>query len=112
MTTTIDSLRRDALPKGHLPTAKELLQCIQNPGREPELEKYLADNPGFRTFLNSFVRKMNALPNNPDLLREAVISIRAYENWVSRGQPFGEDWQDWLAAEAELFPEALAGKTG
>jgi len=33
------------------------------------------------------------------------ISKRAFEKWVNRGRPHGNDLQDWLEAEAELKGE-------
>lgn len=31
-----------------------------------------------------------------------LIAARAYELWLQRGCPLGEDKQDWFAARAEL----------
>jgi hypothetical protein len=40
------------------------------------------------------------------------IAQRAYEKWVKRGRPHGQDRQDWLEAEAELRVEYARGSTG
>jgi hypothetical protein len=34
------------------------------------------------------------------------IAAKAYERWVARGQPMGQDQEDWFAAEAELHQPA------
>jgi hypothetical protein len=39
------------------------------------------------------------------------IAIRAYEIWLSRGQPEGSDQEDWFEAERQLREQAT-GPTG
>ena len=34
-------------------------------------------------------------------VRHQIIAEAAYFRWIDRGQPFGEPWVDWFAAEAE-----------
>jgi hypothetical protein len=42
-------------------------------------------------------------------LTHEQIAKRAYERWVKRGRPHGNDKQDWLEAEAELKREIQMG---
>jgi hypothetical protein len=32
----------------------------------------------------------------------AEVARVAYLHWQKRGSPIGDDWRDWLAAEAEV----------
>ena len=34
------------------------------------------------------------------------IAIHAYYLWLTRGQPVGTDWEDWLEAERQLAASA------
>lgn len=43
----------------------------------------------------------NAAPNGAPST-EARIAERAYERWMSRGCPAGDDLRDWFEAQAEL----------
>lgn len=45
---------------------------------------------------------------SPIDLPETLIAARAYEKWVRRGRPMGQDAaQDWFAARADLEQERL-----
>ena len=37
-----------------------------------------------------------------ECLRRQVIEEKAYFRWIHRGLQFGDPWQDWYPAEAEL----------
>jgi hypothetical protein len=41
---------------------------------------------------------------------ETWLQERAYEHWLSRGQPSGDDWADWLWATLELEREFAAAQ--
>lgn len=38
------------------------------------------------------------------------IAARAYEIWVRKGRPHGQDFQNWVDAEAELRAEAATAE--
>ena len=46
-----------------------------------------------------------AVPKPSTALTREAIAKRAYENWVSKGHPVGQDLQNWRDAEAQLRAE-------
>lgn len=48
----------------------------------------------------------------PDLARDAVIRLHAYNLWERRGRRHGGAMEDWLQAEAELAHLAGAQRAG
>ncbi|HZY87454.1 MAG TPA: DUF2934 domain-containing protein [Gemmataceae bacterium] len=46
-----------------------------------------------------------AQPANQVKVPHEKIAMRAYEKWVKRGRPHGQDVQDWVDAENELRSE-------
>ena len=48
----------------------------------------------------------------PDLARDAVIRLHAYNLWERRGRRHGGAMEDWLQAEAELARLAGAKRAG
>jgi hypothetical protein len=64
--------------------------------------------------------RVHSVPNQPEEpsepraatfvdLPEELISARAYEKWIQRGSPMGQDSaRDWFAARAELEEERLS----
>lgn len=48
--------------------------------------------------------KPKALPEQPEEIKDltGMISVRAHEIWVERGQKDGDDVAHWLEAEKEI----------
>ncbi len=56
---------------------------------------------------------LEARPNTAHSKQSAEIPhdkivARAYEIWIRKGQPSGQDFQNWMEAEAELRAELYA----
>jgi hypothetical protein len=39
------------------------------------------------------------------------VAARAYQKWMQKGCPHGQDQQDWLEAEAEIKAEMARGNS-
>jgi hypothetical protein len=51
-------------------------------------------------------------PATPADIPHDKIVARAYEIWVRKGKPHGQDFQNWMEAEAELRAELAANPRG
>jgi hypothetical protein len=60
------------------------------------------------------IARGNPCSRPKDDLKEASdidVEELAYSLWESRGRPFGDDWTDWFAAEAQLRSRPSATTT-
>lgn len=74
--------------------------AVRNPSRSDESGMELIQfRVGTETIIQSPYEKESALPTDS---YSTIVREKAYENWVRRGKPIGDDWTDWFAAEHEI----------
>jgi len=100
MNATLARYLKTSGQKSRRPSMQELLACLDDPERDPQVTLYLDRHPELRATLRQIVQTVLE-----DSYR--AIQLAAYFLFKQREQrgerPLeGRDWEDWFAAEKAL----------
>jgi hypothetical protein len=85
----------------HIPIREQPLQAPPHGGSSPVSPPRSSAGEPSRTAAATDAPASLARESGPEISTEQ-IAVRAYEIWLSKGQPGGCDVEDWLEAERQL----------